>query len=338
MREDFKIDSILDTWKNYKFGGIEKFDDHTVYYLAGSDGSGRGIMKVYEAAEGISLSYDILDMQSCYQDVTISDGFIQINYCREGCFEFEMENGYVGFIGQGDLAISDTSSASFRNTCIPGGKYRGISIVLNICKAQELLDKRLPEADIDLAEMSGQLFLRQSTYIIRAKPALEHIFSELYNADEQIRRPYMILKILETLCFINISRNEDQQKIPCFTNDVVEAARQTYEYINAHFSEDLTVDRLAVKHHISKTNLCSCFKCMYSQPIGTYIRTRRIRYAAELLIGQEDLSVGDIAHLVGYDNQSKFAAAFKSVWGYSPLTYRKRMKNNALEQNKNILE
>lgn len=329
---------MLNTWKNYKFSGIERCGDHTVYYLVGSDGNGEGMMKVYDAADGVSLSYDVLDMQSCYQKVPISKGFIQINHCREGCFEFETENGYIGFIGQGDLAVSDTSSAAFRNTCIPGGKYRGISIVLDIEKAQKLIDQRLPEAEINLAEMCGQLFSQQSAYIIRAKPALEHIFSELYNVDEQIRRPYMLLKILEALCFININRSEDQRKLPRFTNEVVRAVKGVYEFINVHFPENMTVGGLAAQYHISKTNLCSCFKCMYGQPVGSYIRNRRIGYAAQLLAGQTDLSVGEAAHLVGYDNQSKFASAFRSILGYSPLAYKKIMKNNALEQNKNALE
>lgn len=77
---------------------------------------------------------------------------------------------------------------------------------------------------------------------------------------------------------------------------------------------------------------------MYGQPVGSYIRNRRIGYAAQLLAGQTDLSVGEAAHLVGYDNQSKFASAFRSILGYSPLAYKKIMKNNALEQNKNALE
>ena len=38
------------------------------------------------------------------------------------------------------------------------------------------------------------------------------------------------------------------------------------------------------------------------------------------------MSVGDVAHLVGYGNQSKFASAFRAVYGYSPLEYRRRMK------------
>ncbi|MFQ9394352.1 MAG: helix-turn-helix domain-containing protein [Lachnospiraceae bacterium] len=50
------------------------------------------------------------------------------------------------------------------------------------------------------------------------------------------------------------------------------------------------------------------------------------------------MSVGDVAHLVGYGNQSKFASAFRAVYGYPPLEYRRRMKNNASEQKKRFPE
>ena len=57
-----------------------------------------------------------------------------------------------------------------------------------------------------------------------------------------------------------------------------------------------------------------------------------------LISGRTEMSVGDVAHLVGYGNQSKFASAFRAVYGYSPLEYRRRMKNNASEQKKRFSE
>ena len=75
--------------------------------------------------------------------------------------------------------------------------------MIDIEKAQPVIDKRIPEAGIDLKRISERLFSNSPTFFIRAKPALEHIFSELYHVDEKIRRPYMVLKTLELLCFIN---------------------------------------------------------------------------------------------------------------------------------------
>ena len=55
-------------------------------------------MHVYEVMNGILMSYDVLDMKSCWQDTPPVPGVIQINYCNEGCFEFELETGEIGFL------------------------------------------------------------------------------------------------------------------------------------------------------------------------------------------------------------------------------------------------
>ena len=108
-----------ETWRNYKFAGEEDGKNCTIYYLSDSDGSGKGIMHVYEVMNGILMSYDVLDMKSCWQDTPPVPGFIQINYCNEGCFEFELETGEIGFLSSGDLAISDTNGSQFVSSHIP---------------------------------------------------------------------------------------------------------------------------------------------------------------------------------------------------------------------------
>ena len=66
-----------ETWRNYKFAGEEDGKNCTIYYLSDSDGSGKGIMHVYEVMPGILMSYDVLDMKSCWQDTPPVPGFIQ---------------------------------------------------------------------------------------------------------------------------------------------------------------------------------------------------------------------------------------------------------------------
>lgn len=45
--------------------------------------------------------------------------------------------------------------------------------------------------------------------------------------------------------------------------------------------------------------------------------------AAALLLINTELSVSEIAGRYGYDNPSKFSAAFRKIMGKSPLKYRK---------------
>ena len=75
---------------------------------------------------------------------------------------------------------------------------------------------------------------------------------------------------------------------------------------------------------ISKTSLQCCFKSIYGTTPASFMRDKRIRYAAQLIISEEDKSIGEIATEVGYDNASKFTTAFHSVMNEHPLEYRKR--------------
>jgi len=48
-----------------------------------------------------------------------------------------------------------------------------------------------------------------------------------------------------------------------------------------------------------------------------------MQYAADLLLSDRSRLIADIAQNVGYDNASKFSAAFRAVMGVTPQDYRK---------------
>ncbi|MBO5609637.1 MAG: helix-turn-helix domain-containing protein [Eubacterium sp.] len=59
-------------------------------------------------------------------------------------------------------------------------------------------------------------------------------------------------------------------------------------------------------------------------PIYKYIKKVKVNKAAELLKIDSNLKISDVAESVGYDNPSKFAAAFKDVMGLTPLEYKQK--------------
>lgn len=66
----------------------------------------------------------------------------------------------------------------------------------------------------------------------------------------------------------------------------------------------------------------SCFKEVYGDSIHAYVKKYRLQKAAEL-IKNTDMTIGEIASTVGYDNASKFSGAFKTVIGNTPGDFRK---------------
>ena len=74
---------------------------------------------------------------------------------------------------------------------------------------------------------------------------------------------------------------------------------------------------------INTATLKDTFKGIYGQPIGTYMKEYRIKQAA-ILLRQTQATIAEIANQVGYENQSKFATAFRDVLKIAPAEYRKQ--------------
>ena len=60
-------------------------------------------------------------------------------------------------------------------------------------------------------------------------------------------------------------------------------------------------------------------------------RASKATWEAVKKLAQEELSVMEIAGMVGYENCSKFAAAFRGEYGVSPSGYRKQHRKGISE-------
>ncbi len=80
--------------------------------------------------------------------------------------------------------------------------------------------------------------------------------------------------------------------------------------------------QLAAIAQMNNSKLQHSFKRWYGISIAEYIREGKMKYAMRLL-WNDGLSIKNIAAMAGYENASKFAAAFKRVHGFSPQYIRK---------------
>ena len=95
-----------------------------------------------------------------------------------------------------------------------------------------------------------------------------------------------------------------------------------HEYLVTHLSERITIEELSHKYLINTSALKLLFKETYGLPIAAYMKSYRIQHAARLL-RDTDEPIAVIASAVGYETQSKFTNAFKSVMQALPSEYRK---------------
>ena len=97
---------------------------------------------------------------------------------------------------------------------------------------------------------------------------------------------------------------------------------QAFEYMQAHFREDVTLDTLAREAGISRFHFARQYKAFHGLAPHQHLVQMRIQNARELLLNT-DLAVLDVALESGYEHGGHFAAAFKAATGSSPESFRK---------------
>lgn len=306
----------------YHFSGEERNGKDEIYRL--TNNSGKGKISCYDVCEGIQLTYNQLEMGSCFQKISPEPDLMLINHCLEGCYECEFQDGTVSFMGEGDLCVSDLGGQAFANSRLPTNKYIGISILLDLHTAQTSLDALFPQANIDLFALCDYLCAEGKSLMIRARSEVDHIFSELYYVDERIRMPYYTIKIIELFLFLGLVEREKFENLPAFSGSVVSATKSVYAYLIENPIKRVTIGELSSRFNVADSSLKRCFKTVAGQSIGTFMKEQRIQAAANILLNQKNMSVAEVAEFAGYESASKFSAAFKSVYKQTPLVYRSR--------------
>ena len=93
------------------------------------------------------------------------------------------------------------------------------------------------------------------------------------------------------------------------------------DYINQHYTEDLTIDEVAKRFGLSKFYFSRLFKQYSLYTFGGYLSLRRLK-AAEALLAEPELSITDIAYRCGFGSLSTFSRVFQEQKKCSPSEYR----------------
>ena len=96
---------------------------------------------------------------------------------------------------------------------------------------------------------------------------------------------------------------------------------ETIAYIDKHYNENITVETIAKKLHLSPDYLSKLFKKSLEKPLQTYIILHKIE-SAKTLLTTTDYSVSEISAMVGYPNSQYFSQVFKKYTTYTPTIYR----------------
>ncbi|MDE7321630.1 MAG: AraC family transcriptional regulator [Lachnospiraceae bacterium] len=98
--------------------------------------------------------------------------------------------------------------------------------------------------------------------------------------------------------------------------------RQAVLYIQEHFMEPLTLDKIADSILVSKSECCRCFKRAIGLSPIEYLMKYRIMQSALRIKQRTSESISEIAGTVGFNNTSYYSKVFKKFMGCTPSEYR----------------
>jgi AraC family transcriptional regulator len=97
--------------------------------------------------------------------------------------------------------------------------------------------------------------------------------------------------------------------------------QQVLEYIHSCLDQNISLSELAALVYISPYHFARLFKKSTGMAPHQYVNKCRIEKARKLL-AQQELSILEITHQVGFQSQSYFTTLFRRSLGVTPTTYR----------------
>ena len=99
--------------------------------------------------------------------------------------------------------------------------------------------------------------------------------------------------------------------------------RAFLQYIEVHYTEEVTLEALAGSAGVSKSECLRCVKATLQTTPYKYLMDYRLSKASQLL-RETDLPISEIAIRTGFNGQSYFGKCFREKMGCSPREYRYR--------------
>ena len=163
----------------------------------------------------------------------------------------------------------------------------------------------------------GKISLQNKTCNKRAITHYETIIREM-----EARKPYYktlvqaeVLALLGLLCRENPAPNAaaDFEQ----SRQQLEMVRKTLNYLNQHYPESLTIDKICQEIGFSKFYLCHEFKTATGKTIVDYLNFTRCENARYLL-WTGDHNIHECAELCGFNSDSYFSKTYRRWMGELP--------------------
>lgn len=260
------------------------------------------------------------------------------------------ENYYILSLNNVDASavVNNSSTAQYSWTLSKPGVRHGYLFFegachqhINIYFSEEWLQKNLVHNN-RFAKSGLRDFLQSDnqsiTWQLSGKEAVLKnfdLFDQMINIDGSTKQIDLLhLKLCSlNLIFEFIKLCREQNVVNCHVtmdyNDPFQMNKLKC-YLDDHLLEKFPgIDFLAGKFNISETRLKADFKRLFGKPVYQYFQQEQMRLAKEMLI-ENQLLIREISWELGYENTSKFTAAFKKHHGMLPSALQRNVASDVM--------
>lgn len=244
----------------------------------------------------------------------------EVFFCLSGRLAVQTRGGGPFVLeAPGVFLLSDSSELRF---CQYGGGLGGILIAVDAKAAKGSLASACSAMglELDTRGVKRAMAERGGCFALRGTPWAKALFGSLRLLPEEERGRYCVFKSVELLYLLCAEPQEAECIAPGRT--APHSLQEVRDFIQAHLSEKLTIERLCKRFSVSPTFLKEGFRRAYGMPVHSFLIQQRLKRARELVCTTR-MPIQQIAQAVGYEGMSQFNAVFKRQFGMPPGQYRK---------------
>lgn len=155
-------------------------------------------------------------------------------------------------------------------------------------------------------------------YTISDTDKSESLFNQMFecfqNPNRETTSSYLLYKTLLHSTSDFLSGNQ--------TNATKKRLEPIIEYLDTHYSEDISLSDIAEYANVSQAHLCRLFKDAYNLRPFEYLTQLRIKKAKEMMQIYPKMLTSDISNYVGFRSHSYFTMLFKKSENMTPSEFR----------------
>jgi AraC-like DNA-binding protein len=237
---------------------------------------------------------------------------------------FEGNKLHFIYVQQGTLTLSKDNISVSKQICILLDEQ---PVHFDICEETSFIVIECVSTANSVLEYLQ--YFERPTRLQKVIDAPSELFEHLneigiYHESKRRSAIYLEAKAIEVLAFLfstpEVFKESTVRRYKPSPNDR-KAIEDTAAYLEENLGEDHSIEKISRHVGINEFKLKNGFKVVFGTTVFGFLREQRMIEAKSLLEKQE-LTVIEIANVLGYSNPSHFSRAFKAMHNILPKAYQ----------------